>query len=155
MSIFRRKDNHNIVTTATQWLKHHGGTCVVVPVPLDHSVWDAAGGSIATGYGYFQPTQTLVVTGDYIVDKPQGVAGVFHDIVQRELFEALWEPAAPVPAYDMSHARSTLQHFQHRKLTTHDGPASEAIEFSMCVYALQAAVDEVDRLSRVIDAPQA
>lgn len=89
MPIFRRKTNHKVTITATQWSKHSGVTCVVGPLPPDHSAWDAAGESIAAGYGYFQPTGTVVVPGDYIVDKLPGVGGVFHEIVPRELFEAV------------------------------------------------------------------
>jgi hypothetical protein len=155
MPIFRRKTNHKVTITATQWSKHSGVTCVVGPLPPDHSAWDAAGESIAAGYGYFQPTGTVVVPGDYIVDKLPGVGGVFHEIVPRELFEAVWEPATPVPVYDMSHARSILANFKHRKLDTHDGTNDEAIRFSMCVYALQAAVGEVDRLMKLLDASSA
>lgn len=103
MPIFRRKDNHDVTVEASIW-RRRGDHSAVVDLPPDHSVWDAAGGSIAAGYGYFPPTKSVVVPGDYIVRKPVGESGVFHALYQREIFESVWEPVEPDQFAEASNA---------------------------------------------------
>lgn len=68
-----------IILDATQWFKH-GDHKKVKKVPLCHSLWDAAGGSIAHNYGHIDTLEDghIVTPGDWIVGP--GVAGEFWPV---------------------------------------------------------------------------
>lgn len=143
MPLFSARDNPLRTVEAYLWLRD-GDVVGVTGVPLNHSLWDAAAGSLAHHYGYIDGG--IVTPGSYIVPADAGFR--CRAIPQAE-FEQDWVLVAPVPTYDMTHARRFAFEFSGWKLRTHDRIVSspnKEMERSMCVYALHAAIAEVDKL---------
>ncbi len=79
-----------VVIEAVQWHRD-GDHPEVKPVPPNHSLWDAAAGSIAHKYGWVNTLEGghIVTPGDWII---KGVKGEFYPC-KPDIFAATYEPA--------------------------------------------------------------